>query len=508
MTKPEDLNPEDLAALDLGEIDAELDRRKWRGDPVGWIQGRLKEFVWSKQREIAEALRDHRRVAVQSCHSGGKSWLMARLASWWLDTASHVGEAFVVTSAPSFHQVRAILWREIGRAHARGRLKGRTNQTEWWMPVGETEEMVAFGRKPADMDPTGFQGIHARRVLLIFDEACGIPPELWEAGDSLLANEESKMIAIGNPDDPTSHFAKVCKPGSGWHVIRINAFDTPNFTGEAIPDALKAQLISKVWVEEKRRSWGEDNPLWIAKVLGEFPENADDGLIPIAWVRAAQERTLDKTGPIELGVDVGGGGDKSVRGCRWGSVFRILDKNRNPNTMEQLGYVLRDLKAVKATRAKIDKIGIGKGMCDRAEELEREGKLEPGLIEGINVGEAAANKEEFANLKSELSWAVRERFQAGEIDLDPADEDLAAQCCGVKYFVTSRGQIAIESKDDYKKRLKTHSPDEWDALVLAFAPGKFVPSGMPVGGDQDEDYDEDDGPQEEPEMRSAFSLPG
>lgn len=496
-----------LATANLAEIDAEIKRRQWKQDPVGWIEGKLGEFLWSKQKEIACSLRDYRRVAVKSCHSGGKSWLMARLAAWWLDTSSQVGESFVVTSAPSFHQVRAILWREMGRAHAKGKLKGRMNQTEWWMPVGDTEEMVAFGRKPADMDPTGFQGIHARRVLLIFDEACGIPVDLWEAADSLLSNEESKMIAIGNPDDTSAHFAKVCKPGSGWHVVRINAFETPNFTGEAIPEHLRAQLIGKTWVEEKRRAWGETNPLWIAKVTGEFPESSDDGLIPIAWVRAAQERTLDKTGPIELGVDVGGGGDKSVRGCRWGSVFRILDKNRNPNTMEQLGLVLRDMKAVKATRAKIDKIGIGKGICDRADELVRDGNLLAGQIEGINVGEAAANKEEFANLKSELSWSVRERFQSGDIDIDPEDEDLAAQCCGVKYYTTSRGQIAIESKDDYKKRLKTNSPDEWDTLVLAFAPGKPSPQWTPVGVDGETSYDEDGEPMES-EYRSAFSLPG
>jgi hypothetical protein len=182
-----------------------------------------------------------------------------------------------------------------------------------------------------------------------------------------------------------------------------------------------------------------------------------------------------------MGVDVGGGGDASVRGCRWGPVFRIVGADFNPNTMAQLGAVLQDMKVTGAPVAKIDRIGIGKGMVDRAEELEKLGTLPRGKIQGVNVGEAALDKEQFANLKAELSWGVRERFQSGEIDLDPDDDDLAAECCGVKYFATSAGKIAIESKEDFKKRMHARSPDRWDSLVLAFAPTKKMTTSVPVG---------------------------
>jgi len=482
---------QDLAAtLDIEAIDAELARRRWHQDAAGWIQEKLGEFLWSKQIEIANAISKHRRVAVQSCHGPGKSFLAARIAAWWLETVATVGEAFVVTSAPTAPQVRAILWREMNRAHGKGNLRGRCNQTEWWMdyttPTGEKkEELVAFGRKPDEMSPASFQGIHARRVLVIFDEGGGIPAPLYESADSLISNDDSKMFVIGNPDDPTSHFAKICKPGSGWHVIKISAFDTPNLTGEAVPDSVRRLLVGRVWVDEKKKAWGETNPLWTSKILGEFPEVSEDGLIPVSWVRAAQQRSLEKGLPVELGVDVGGGGDASVRGCRWGPVFRIVGKDHQPNTMAQLGFVQQNMKEHGATVAKVDRIGIGKGMVDRAEELEKLGTLPRGKIQGINVGEAAINKEQFANLKAELSWGVRERFQNGEIDLDPNDDDLAAQCCAIKYYSTSSGKIAIESKDDYCARMKTHSPDDWDALVLAYAPPKKMSIGIPVGIEKD-----------------------
>lgn len=112
------------------KLKAERSHTRYVDDPVGFIRGPLKEHPWSKQREIAEAVRDHRHVAVRSSHDTGKSFIASRLAAWWI--ASHApGEAFVVTTAPSWPQVRAILWREINRAHKRGNLPGDMNQTEW-----------------------------------------------------------------------------------------------------------------------------------------------------------------------------------------------------------------------------------------------------------------------------------------------------------------------------------------------------------------------------------------
>src|SRR5689334_4681109 len=118
----------DLAeALALAEAEQAADH-PYLADPVGWVQGVLGEHVWSKQREIAEAVRDHRKVAVPSCHEAGKSWLASRIVAWWL-AVHKPGEAFAVTTAPTAPQVRAILWREINRAHRKGNLPGRTNLT-------------------------------------------------------------------------------------------------------------------------------------------------------------------------------------------------------------------------------------------------------------------------------------------------------------------------------------------------------------------------------------------
>ncbi len=435
-------------------------KKRYSAEPVTWVRERLGEEIWSKQREIIRSVRDNRRTAVHSCHESGKSWLAARIAAWWIET-HELGEAFVVTTAPTNSQVKAILWREIGRAHARADMAGRCNQQEWWirMPAGN-DEMVAYGRKPDEFDPAAFQGIHAKFVLVIFDEAAGIPQSLWEAGDTLIANEGSAFLAIGNPDHAESEFAKVCEPGSDWNVISIDAFETPNFTDESISDDLSAVLIGTTWVAEKRKSWGEENPLWLAKIRGEFPDTSTDGLIPISWVKAAQLRELAPSAPNRLGMDVGAGGDMNVIAHRRGPHVRLVLTDQQPDTMKSCGNLIRILNETGAEDARVDKIGIGQGVVDRALE---QGKP----VIGVNVSLPATDNEQYRNLRAEGWWGLRDRFQSGDIDIDPEDDDLAAQLCAIKFKTTSQGKIQIESKDDMKRR-GVSSPDKGDAVMLAF----------------------------------------
>lgn len=457
----------------LSDIRASLLRDEYLLDPVRWVQEVLQDTIWSKQKQILESVRDHRRTAVQSCHGAGKSFIAARVVAHWISTHPP-GTARVVTTAPTGDQVKAILWQEIGRAHTAGNLIGRLNQTEWWIlpPKSEREELVGIGRKPSDYAPDSFQGIHERYVLVVLDEASGIPSSLWEAADGLLSNDDCRLLSIGNPLDPTSEFANECKPGSGANVIRISAFDTPNFTGETITDRMKHRLVGRVWVEEKKRKWGEDNPLYISKVLGLFPQLSTDGLIPISWIQAAQERTLEPGIENELGVDVGGGSNKSVVCHRRGSVFRIIRRDHNPDTMQTLGNVMSDIQTTGATITRIDSVGIGWGMVDRAAEIGKDESL-PLIVRkraqsiiGIKVGESSNDKENYANLRAEGYWGLRERFQDGDVDIDPNDDDLAAQLVALKYKRAGRGQILIESKEDMRKR-GVLSPDDADALMLS-----------------------------------------
>lgn len=437
-------------------------------DPVGWMQTRLGAFLWSTQQDIAAAVASHRRVAVHSCWASGKSWLAARLVAWWLDTHA-AGEAFVVTTATTGAQVRAILWREIGRAHRDGKLAGRLNQTEWWL----NDEMVAFGRKPADYDPNAFQGIHARYVLVVIDEAAGVPEAIFRSAAGLTSNEHSRILAIGNPDDPQSYFAGICQPASGWHVIGIDAFQTPNFTAEGadVPQAIREQLISRTYEQELRDEVGEESPVYVAKVRGQFPEDASDGVVPLSWVRQCQrleqEWTPAQLLPIELGVDVGAGGDETVIRERRGAVAGQTWRKRTPDWADACALVLRAIDQTGARTVKIDTIGIGWGVVGQLAELGRAGRHAAEII-GVNVGEASRNTTQWPKLRDQLWWEVgRELTRSHAWDLSAVDEVTVAQLIAPTYTVDSANRIKVERKDETKKRLK-RSPDDADALLLAY----------------------------------------
>jgi hypothetical protein len=364
---------------------------KYQHDPVGWVRRRLRQMVWSKQREVLESVRDHRRTAVQSGHGVGKSFTASLAAGHWLDTHPP-GEAFVVTTAPSFAQVRAILWRYIRRIHKAANLAGKVNQTEWWID----DEIVAFGRKPSDHDESAFQGIHARYVLVILDEACGIPAQLWIAADALTTNADCRILAIGNPDNPASEFRKVCRPGSGWHVIKISAFDSPNLTGEPVPEAVALALVGREWVEEKRREWGEDNPLYKSKVLGEFSEDSQWQVVRTSDVAACRidletPYAASELVPVELGVDVGGGGDETVVRERRGKVAGREWREHTDRPERIAPLVLQAIRETGATSVKIDSIGVGFGVTGELRNMASRG-LHNARIYAVNVAEAPATR--------------------------------------------------------------------------------------------------------------------
>lgn len=436
------------------------------------------------QQVINDSVVEHRYTAVKSCHDTGKSWDMSRLACWWLDTHP-VGEAFVVTTAPTWAQVQAILWREIGKAHDRAEELARQDHTGQRTPLPGRitldckwimgRELVAYGRKPADTNQAAFQGIHAPYVLVIIDEACGVVKALFEAVDALATNEDARVVAVGNPDDPSSYFAEVCRPGSGWNVEQISAFDTPNFTGEPVSDHVRRSLISQTWVEERRARWGENSPVYISKVLGEFPEDADDAVVPGSWAFRCKNipDVQDSTEPNEAGLDVGAGGDESVLVHRLGNKAEVVFKDREKDTMKTADKVHAEIVRLGITRLKVDVIGIGKGIADQLTRMGRKGSHKYEVVH-VNVGAASSDPKRFPRLRDEIWWDVaRSLCEDGGWDLSAVDDDVIAQLTAPKYALDARGRINIEAKADTRARIGS-SPDMADALNLAFYNGPTV----------------------------------
>lgn len=447
-----------------------------------WTKTKRDGFLWSKQLEVADSVEQNRFTAVKSAHGTGKSYLAADILAWWIDQHP-LGDAFAISTAPTAPQVEAILWREINVAHQQGNLPGRITwgQVPSWK-IGDT--MVAYGRKPADYaDPNkamqAFQGIHARFVLVILDEACGIPVWLWNAVDSIVTNDNARVLAIGNPDDPSSEFEKICRPGSDYNTITISAFDLPWATGEEVPEHLAEKLTGEGWVKERKRKWGEGSPLYQSKVLGEFPDLSDDSLITPKWVREAVERdlTVEAQGIGQMGGDVARlGVDKSVAYHDVDGVIRQVGEWHKQVTTKTAGHFAILLRDNPGVVMKVDISGLGAGVFDMLHEEQLS-------VQPFDGGSGPTDPIRFVNKRAESYWRLRERFELGLVDLDAQDLDLQAELVSIKWTVDRRGRIVIESKEDMRKR-GLPSPDHADAVMMAGDPPVVVmdvPEGLPPG---------------------------
>ncbi len=194
---------------------------------------------------------------------------------------------------------------------------------------------------------------------------------------------------------------------------------------------------------------------------------------PFGWLKAAQQRTLERAPQCEMGLDVGAGGDHSVLAARWGGHVEILHKSVFKDTMELVGHVRPVLDQVPHRVCRVDVVGVGKGVYDRLAEL------------GYRVvpfvgGEASSDPDRYANLRAESHWAIRERLERGEMDL-PADPDLVARAAAVRYRINSDKKVRIESKDDMRAR-GAGSPDEMDAVMMAFCGASYGEAEYRSGG--------------------------
>jgi phage terminase large subunit len=450
-----------------------------RQDPVWFVREVLQAEPWSKQVEILESIRDHPRTAVRSCHGVGKSFTAGQAILWFLFSLPSI----VLSTAPTWRQVEKLVWKEVRASYARAKIPlGGT-----LLPASPELHVVRdqwYATGLSTNDPDRFQGYHEKHILVIVDEAAGVPEPIHEAIEGVLTSEHARLLLLGNPTAIGGTFHKAFTT-PGWRTIHVGAFDTPNFTAfgiteEDIADGSWKQkitgelpnpkLITPNWVADKYRSWGPDSPAYQARVMGNFPTSGDDTLIPLAWIEAAMARWEDEPEgePVEIGADIARfGSDKTVFAPRRGHKVLPLTKYSKQDTMETAGQLVIAHRETLATSIKVDVIGIGAGVYDRAKEL----KLP---VSAINVAESAQEPERFLNLRSELWWNLRElldpnpAMNPNPVALPP-DDELLADLSSVKYRIDSRGRIVVEPKEETKKRLG-RSPDRADAVILAFAP--------------------------------------
>ena len=427
-----------------------------RDEPAAFVEKVLGFHPWSIQRSILESVRDNKRTAVRSCHGSGKTAIAARIVLWFL---AAYPDSRVVTTAPTFTQVRDLLWREIASGVAKGPpgFYGEPNLTR----LEITPSWFAVGL--STRTPEHFQGHHAEHLLLVVDEASGVDELIYEAAEGFLTAPGARVLLIGNPTSTSGTFYRAFHSDRAlYRTFHISAYDTPNLTGEPVPSALQAALISDDWVQEKRQQWGEDSPMFQVRVMGNFPTEADDQVIGIGQVEDARRREADPGQPVVIACDVARyGSDETVIAVRRGNQIRLAKAYNGKSLMETAGQITDVARQTGADtfRIVVDDAGLGGGVTDRLKE-------QGWPVEPFNGGERATQPDLYPNRRSESWFAFQE--QIADVDLD-SDEQLAADLVAPRYTLDSAGRRVVERKEQTRKRLG-RSPDRADAVLMAFAP--------------------------------------
>jgi hypothetical protein len=296
--------------------------------------------------------------------------------------------------------------------------------------------------------------VHSENVLLLADEASGIPASVFEAASGSMSGHNATTVLTGNPTRNTGFFYDTHnRLKEDWHTMHVSCVDSPRVADDFVSDM------------EKR--YGQDSPAFHVRVLGNFPPSEEDTVIPVALIDHAMNNDIkihEDTVAV-WGLDVARQGmDSSVLCKRQGPIIHPLTVWRNLDLMQLTGAVKAEYDAMQPSKKPaeiiVDSNGFGAGVLDRLREL--------GLpARGLNVSERALQKDTYLNLRAELWFKVKAWLEGMDVKL-PRDDALWAELAAPRYHFTSAGKLQVESKEAMKKR-GIASPDRADAIALSLA---------------------------------------
>lgn len=470
-----------IATADLPDLLNEID-----ADPLFFGRDVLGRRMWRAQRRMRRALREHRRLNVQSANGVGKTYQAGAMIVEW--ALAHPYSRSIVT-APSFENAEAGIWQEVRRAFDASTiaLPGKMLETEWKIEPGWDVAIIN------PKNPSSAQGRRgAGSVFVWIDEAQGVESvEYWTALDSLCQAEGSRMVALGNPLWPQGpFFANATNPA--WHSIKISGFDHPNIGGRprapgwhpndewaAAGRAVIPGSITRRWILDKWHEFGPDDPRYIARVLGDFPDSGERQLIPLKLLESCESIATGIEEAPRAGLDCArnpGGGDKNAavvldtsrrvaHSEAWHSDDTMAVKDRFVHLCRRFG--------VPHHRAFVDVVGIGAGIVDQS---KRDGfPLQP-----VNYGAAATGQWRsilgreaiHANVKAELHDACRALLKAKALSVPRAHRSLWQELVEIRIDFDGAGRMKVEDKAKHRERTGK-SPDSADALMVALTNSAF-----------------------------------
>ena len=440
--------------------------------PDEWQAGVLRDIGEAVRSRLSNPELGAYLDATASGHGVGKTTLVSWIILWFMSTRP---DPAIVATANTQGQLNQTTWTELSRWHR------RAINADWFAwtatsfylktrPETWRANAVPWSKERSE----GFQGKHARHMLLIFDEASAIDDSVWEAAEGVLTTSGAIWLAFGNPTRNTGRFREC------WRRFR-HRWNTRQVDSRTAKKAEKGQL--QKWVDD----YGEDSDFVRVRVRGEFPRSASTQLIAGELVEEAQREFKRRFGdqvrkalvagpggvasmkldenpiaPRIMSVDVARfGDDQTVIGLRQGKTFVVLAKYRNLDGPQVAYRVAEWINGEQPDAVFLDAVGYGASAYDTLVELGYD-------IEAVNAGNKALEERKFHNRRAEMWWRMKEWLLDGGAVPDD-DKELFDDLTTPEYGYSDRGErVQLETKDDMRAR-GMPSPDTGDCLAMTFA---------------------------------------
>lgn len=433
--------------------------RSWQRDELQAITEHIKN---QKEKIAAGKHPEMYQSATASGRGPGKSALVSWLNLWMMGT--RLGSTCVNT-ANTEHQLKSRTWAEVGKWHTLAlnshwfeRTALSLKPAEWFEDALKKQLKIDTGyyysqaQLWSEETPDAFAGVHNfNGLLLIFDEASGIPKPIWTVSEGFFTEPvlDRYWFVFSNPRRNTGEFFEC------FHAHR-NYWRRRNLDSRTVEGVDVAKLDQIV---EKH---GEDSDEARIEVKGEFPRQGDKQFISRDIVENALSRELeeDPWAPLIMGVDPARfGDDKTVIRFRQGRNAQVIPpvKLKGADNMEVANRCAELITKYNPDAVCVD-AGNGTGIIDRLREMRFK-------VHEVWFG-AKSPEEEYANFRTHL-WALMRDWLGGAcVD---ADEDLKTDLTAPEYkFMGSSDKIRLETKEELKAR-GFASPDDADALACTFA---------------------------------------
>ena len=430
-----------------------------RYDVYKFCQALNYQPTW-QQRELLDVVQraggSRLQCAVKSGKGPGKSKVSGVVALWWC--LQSYGTKIILT-APTLRQCKDVWLAEVERT-----LQDADPWLQSLFKITGTRVVVA-GHKNWGVQimtassPEAALGFHEKNLKVICEEASGIDRKIMRSLKDTLSNPNAAMLMIGNPTNRDGDFFDAFNSERGnWKTLTFNAEETP-----------ASEWFDPIRNREIEEEFGRDSDVYRIAVLGEFPHadpncvlSSDDLercsdkklLLPCARLSRAKQFGLDfaRFGGDELTV-YRRSGEAIVQWARMVRCDPSLLVNKAFLWQQECGWRDEDCWYVP------DAGGMGQGVMQKFYDANKQ-------VMEFHTGGRAVEHLKYANRMTEAWFNLRKKVTAGKAYL-PADNLLLQQLCTRRYAVNKKGQMVLETKEDYKKR-GHDSPDRADGLVQAF----------------------------------------